>query len=68
MFTDFMPTVRFSRLLFILLMAALIGDLVLLPAILAGPLGKWFRQRTNGKADSGKSQRDANDGNERVVA
>ena len=52
MFSDFMPTVRFSRLLFILLMAALIGDLFLLPAILAGPLGKLFRQRTNSSSSS----------------
>ncbi len=43
MFADFMPTVRFSRLLFILLFAALVGDLFLLPAILAGPAGKLFR-------------------------
>jgi predicted RND superfamily exporter protein len=45
MFADFMPTVRFSRLLFILLFAALIGDLFLLPAILAGPAGKLFRNK-----------------------
>ena len=45
MFADFMPTVRFSRLLFVLLFAALLGDLVLLPAILAGPAGRLFRKR-----------------------
>lgn len=45
MFADFMPTVRFSRLLFILLMAALVGDLFLLPALLAGPFGSWFYRR-----------------------
>lgn len=43
MFSVFMPTVRFSRLLLVLLSVALIGDLLLLPAILAGPLGKLFR-------------------------
>lgn len=60
MFSDFMPTVRFSRLLFILLMAALIGDLFLLPAILAGPLGKLFRQRaSNAEADSKPSPQKA---------
>ncbi len=47
MFSDFMPTVRFSRLMFVLLMAALVGDLVLLPAILAGPAGKLFRKRSS---------------------
>lgn len=46
MFADFMPTVRFSRLLFVLLFAALIGDLFLLPAILAGPAGSLFRKRS----------------------
>ena len=67
MFTDFMPTVRFSRLLFILLMAALIGDLFLLPAILAGPLGKLFRQRV--KKGEHKSSDDSNAGDgQRVVA
>ncbi len=45
MFADFMPTVRFSRLLFVLLFAALLGDLILLPAILAGPAGSLFRKR-----------------------
>ena len=48
MLSDFMPTVRFSRLLFILLMAALVGDLFLLPALLAGPMGKWFRVKKKG--------------------
>jgi len=42
--STFMPTVRFSRLLAMLLLAALVGDLVLLPAILASPLGRLLRQ------------------------
>lgn len=41
-FSTFMPTQRFGVLMLILLVAALIGDLVLFPAILAGPLGKYF--------------------------
>ena len=40
----FMPTVRFSRLMLILLSMALIGDLILLPAILAGPAGLLFQR------------------------
>jgi predicted RND superfamily exporter protein len=52
MFADFMPTVRFSRLLFILLFAALIGDLFLLPAILAGPAGKLFRSKVSKSGDN----------------
>jgi len=40
--SSFVPTSRFAWLILVLLVAALIGDLVLLPAILAGPLGKLF--------------------------
>jgi uncharacterized protein len=43
--STFVPTVRFAWLMAALLIAALAGDLVLLPAILAGPLGRWFRPR-----------------------
>jgi hypothetical protein len=32
-------------MLSLLVWAALIGDLVVLPALLAGPAGKWFRPR-----------------------
>lgn len=52
MLSDFMPTVRFSRLLFILLMAALVGDLILLPSILAGPAGRLFRRSRKPKSIS----------------
>ncbi|MEM7456465.1 MAG: MMPL family transporter [Planctomycetota bacterium] len=45
LFSVFMPTVRFARLLCILLGTALAGDLVILPAILAGPAGLLFRPR-----------------------
>ncbi len=41
-FSTFMPTQRFGILMLFLLIAALVGDLILLPAILAGPLGKCF--------------------------
>ena len=68
MFSDFMPTVRFSRLLFILLMAALIGDLFLLPAILAGPLGKLFRQRATKGEDDTANGNQKSSGNKRGVA
>jgi len=46
LFSVFMPTVRFSRLLVILLTTALLGDLILLPAILAGPAGLLFRLKS----------------------
>jgi len=44
--STFTPTQRFGTLMLVLLVTALLGDLILLPAILAGPLGRWFRPRT----------------------
>lgn len=44
-FCTFIPTQRFACLLSLLLFAALIGDLILLPAILASPLGRYFESR-----------------------
>jgi predicted RND superfamily exporter protein len=41
-FSTFMPTQRFGIFMLFLLIAALIGDLIFLPAILASPLGKYF--------------------------
>jgi predicted RND superfamily exporter protein len=41
----FMPTVNFATLLIAMLFTALLGDLILLPAILAGPAGILFRSR-----------------------
>lgn len=43
--STFTPTQRFGSLMLVLLAAALIGDLVLLPALLAGPLGRFFKPR-----------------------
>lgn len=43
--STFMPIVRFAWLMASLLVIALVGDLVLLPALLAGPLGKLFAPR-----------------------
>jgi hypothetical protein len=40
---DFVPTQRFAALMGALLMLAVIGDLVFLPAILLSPLGRYFR-------------------------
>ncbi|MFK7767814.1 MAG: RND family transporter [Mariniblastus sp.] len=40
--STFTPTQRFGILMLILLGTALIGDLILLPALLAGPFGKYF--------------------------
>ncbi|MEM9586897.1 MAG: MMPL family transporter [Planctomycetota bacterium] len=40
--SDFGPTVRFAWMMFLLLVTAWIADMVLLPALLTGPL-KWIR-------------------------
>ena len=41
--SSFAPTRRFAWMLSLLVAAALVGDLVLLPALLTGPLGRLFR-------------------------
>ena len=41
-FSTFTPTQRFGTLMLTLLSAALIGDLVMLPGLLASPLGRFF--------------------------
>jgi len=42
-FSSFTPTQRFGYLMLTLLGAALIGDLIFLPALLSGPIGRFFR-------------------------
>ncbi len=49
----FVPTCRFAILIFLLLAAALPGDLILLPAILASPLGKYFERGRCSKRNEG---------------
>jgi predicted RND superfamily exporter protein len=41
-FSPFGPISRFAWMMFSMLTAALLGDLVILPAILVGPLGRFF--------------------------
>lgn len=41
-FCGFQPIAQFGMLLCLLLMIAVIADLVMLPALLAGPIGRWF--------------------------
>ncbi len=54
--STFTPTQRFGTLMLFLLGAALIGDLIFLPALLASPLGKWFGKQAD-VGDSGKSDK-----------
>ena len=49
LFGVFMPTAKFAALLMIMLMTALPGDLILLPALLAGPVGILFRLKRKEK-------------------
>ncbi|MCO6455191.1 MAG: MMPL family transporter [Pirellulaceae bacterium] len=44
-FSTFTPTQRFGTMMLTLLVAALFGDLVFLPAMLAGPLGRYFQPK-----------------------
>jgi uncharacterized protein len=48
--SSFVPTQRFGALMFTLLTAALIGNLLLLPAVLASPLSYFFGRRLVRKA------------------
>ncbi|TWT84165.1 MMPL family protein [Planctomycetes bacterium CA13] len=43
--STFTPTQRFGTLMLVMLAAALVGDLILLPSLLAGPLGRFFKPR-----------------------
>jgi predicted RND superfamily exporter protein len=45
LFSIFMPTAKFALMMGILLLTALVGDLFLLPAILAGSAGKLFAKK-----------------------
>ena len=42
--SDFMPTRQFAFMMCILLVTALIADLIFLPALICGPLGRFFAQ------------------------
>jgi predicted RND superfamily exporter protein len=39
--SSFVPTFRFGALMIALLTAGLAGNLIFLPALLSGPLGRW---------------------------
>lgn len=55
--SSFMPVSRFGLLMCILLTAALVGDLIFLPAILAGPLGKVFEWKAKARAKQAPARR-----------
>jgi len=45
--SDFVPTARFAWMMFGLLFMALLGDLIVLPALLLSPIGKFFSVATD---------------------
>lgn len=45
-FSDFVPTSRFAVLMAFLLLLALLGDLLMLPALLLSPCGRLFQRHT----------------------
>jgi predicted RND superfamily exporter protein len=56
--SDFQPVSQFGLLMFILLMAALLGDLVMLPALLATRFGACFYRSSRREAPSPKGRGD----------
>jgi hypothetical protein len=50
--SSFVPTQRFGALMFTLLTAALIGNLIMLPCVLASPLSYFFGRRLVRKAQA----------------
>ena len=44
-FSDFLPASRFALMMLLLLAIAVVGDLVLLPALVVGPAGKLFERQ-----------------------
>lgn len=50
--SSFLPARSFALMLLLLLLIAAISDLVVLPALLAGPLGRWFVPSKSGAANA----------------
>ena len=48
--SGFLPARHFAWMLLLLLIAALVGDLIVLPSLLVGPLGRFFCRRRTGDA------------------
>jgi len=65
-FSTFTPTQCFGVMMLTLLVAALVGDLVFLPALLAGPLGRYFcpRESDSPKGPGGQPSGAATDAGE----
>ncbi|MEE8451236.1 MAG: MMPL family transporter [Thermoguttaceae bacterium] len=55
-FSTFTPTQRFGMLMLTLLFTALFGDLIFLPAVLTGPIGRFFRGSGKSSGDKPPAQ------------
>ncbi len=66
--STFTPTQRFGTLMLALLGAALVGDLIFLPALLASPLGRIFTVRPEKKKGSASDHSIGNDAGDTFVS
>ena len=55
--SPFVPISRFSWMMFMMLFTALIGDLILLPALLVGPLGRFFEIKSKNTQTASDNER-----------
>jgi len=70
-FSTFTPTQRFGVLMLTMLTVALLGDLIFLPAMLAGPVGRFFRGKKAVKdlpTDDDESDADSETADSEVIA
>lgn len=65
--SDFVPTCRFAWMMLVLLLLTLLGDLVLLPALLISPLGRFFEPSVSETARPQSSGPDQIPGPRRVA-
>jgi len=67
-FSTFTPTQRFGYLMLALLAAALVGDLIFLPAVLCSPIGRFFRSRRRRQEVSLGDQPDGGEDDGELIA
>jgi predicted RND superfamily exporter protein len=55
-FSSFLPASRFAWMMLLLLAIAVVGDLVLLPALVIGPAGQLFERQYRGRANPSRME------------
>jgi hypothetical protein len=63
--SSFVPTFRFGLLMLLLLTAGMLGNLLFLPSLLAGPIGRWIVKASRPSAEPGTAS-PASDGGRRT--